>query len=78
MKKLLDKKSHVTCKECKKIGDAVIVMEQPPSFYLAASDKDFPTLCTALDKQLKPILSERGVEKLLSELSGSNSANDAR
>lgn len=76
LNKLLEKKTHITCKQCKKIGDAVIVMEQLPSWHLAASDIDFQTLCSALNKPLKPILSERGVDKALRNESESHSASD--
>lgn len=73
LRKLLDNKTHVTCKECKKIGDAVIVMEQPSLWHLISSDKDFPTLCAALERPMKTILSVRGLDKASREESESNS-----
>lgn len=72
LQKLFDNKTHVTCRECKKIGDAVIAIEQPPSWHLASSDKDFPTLCSALGKAMKPILSVRGVERVARDATTSN------
>ena len=55
--------SHVTCKECQRIGDAVIALEQPNYCCLAHIDRAFNDLCEATGRQHKLILSQRAVEK---------------
>lgn len=48
LKKLQEKASPVTCKNCKKIGDGVIALETPKSMGVAAIDKEFSAICEAL------------------------------
>lgn len=52
----------ITCTQCARIGDAVIALDQPRSWYLVHIDKDFPILCKATGRQHKQILSERAVD----------------
>lgn len=53
----------ITCRECARIGDAVIVLDQSPSWCLVHIDRDFRILCPAANRENKPVLSERAVEK---------------
>jgi hypothetical protein len=53
----------VTCKECSTIGDAVIALEQPPSWHLVHLDASFNELCRAHGRPHKQIKSVRAVEK---------------
>jgi hypothetical protein len=52
----------IECRECASIGDAVIALDQPPSWCLLHIDHAFKLLCVATRKPNKPILSERAVE----------------
>ncbi|HUT94884.1 MAG TPA: hypothetical protein VMY37_35830 [Thermoguttaceae bacterium] len=54
---------HITCKECQTIGDAVIALDQPPSWCLVHIDKDFCILCKAANREQKLLPSLRAVEK---------------
>ncbi len=65
--KLLAKGKWITCKECARIGDAIIALEQPPGFCLVHIDKDFKILCSVTGLPHKLILSERAVAKRLKE-----------
>ena len=52
LKKYQEDKQWITCKECAKIGDVVIALEQPRSWTLVHGDKkSFPDLCAALGKK---------------------------
>lgn len=42
-----EKQTWVTCRECVRIADAVIAMEQPPSWHLVHIDSSFDVLCEA-------------------------------
>lgn len=55
--------TRVTCRECQRIGDAVIALEQPKYCCLAHIDRAFDHLCEATGRQHKLILSQRAVEK---------------
>lgn len=59
---LYDKGKPITCRQCKTIGDAVIVLDQPPSWCLVHIDKDFQILCPAVDHDNKLIQAERAIE----------------
>jgi len=61
--KLCDAGRHITCRECQTIGDAVIVLDQPPSWCLVHIDKDFCILCKAANREQKLLPSLRAVEK---------------
>jgi hypothetical protein len=54
---LADTNTHVTCRECGKIGDASLALEQPPSWCLVHVDKAFNQICDALGKDHKHIKS---------------------
>jgi hypothetical protein len=43
-------KTHITCRECVRLSDAVIALEQPQSITLVYSDNSFNHLCPALNK----------------------------
>ncbi len=60
--KLKAGKKSITCTQCRRIGDAVIALDQPPSWCLAHIDEDFSVLCKATGRQNKKILSERAVD----------------
>jgi hypothetical protein len=47
----------ITCTECRKIGDAVIALDQPASHCLVHIDQAFDKLCPALERDHKPIAS---------------------
>lgn len=60
--KLKDGRKRITCTQCARIGDAVIALDQPPSWCLVHIDHDFHVLCRATGRQNKPVLSERAVD----------------
>lgn len=60
---LRGKSKWITCKECKRIGDAIIALEQPASWIAVHVDKSFHDLCRVLDRQHKPIMSVSAIEK---------------
>jgi hypothetical protein len=47
----------ITCTECRRIGDAVIALDQPASHCLVHIDQAFDKLCPALERDHKPIAS---------------------
>jgi hypothetical protein len=53
----------VTCKECSTIGDAIIGLEQPPSWCLVHLDASFNELCRARQRPHKQIRSAKAVQK---------------
>jgi hypothetical protein len=54
----LQKRSKwITCTECRRIGDAVIALDQPASHCLVHIDQAFDKLCPALERDHKPIAS---------------------
>jgi hypothetical protein len=55
--KLLEKGSRFVCDECKKIGDALIALEQPEDLCLVHSDHAYNKFCHALERTHKPIKS---------------------
>jgi hypothetical protein len=57
--KLAEKKKHVDCGRCSRIGDAVIAMEQSKAFVLAHIDESFESLCEATGREHVPIKSAR-------------------
>jgi hypothetical protein len=64
--KLADLAEHgtwVTCEECSTIGDAIIAIEQPPSWCLVHLDNSFNELCQARERPHKQIKSVKAVEK---------------
>ena len=61
--KLHAKCKWITCKQCRTIGDAVIVLDQSPSWCLVHIDKDFEILCRATNRHHKQIQSERAIER---------------
>ena len=62
LRALHDKGTPITCRLCAKIGDAVIALDQPPSWCLVHIDKDFNILCPAVGREHKPIQSERAID----------------
>jgi hypothetical protein len=63
LRKLAEKGTMITCRECGSIGDAVIALEQPPSACLVHIDRAFNTLCPALDREHKSLKSLLAIEK---------------
>lgn len=59
---LHDTGKWITCHRCKTIGDAVIALDQPPSWCLVHIDKDFEILCPAVDRKNKLIQPERAID----------------
>jgi hypothetical protein len=45
------KRKRVTCVQCKRVGDVVIVLESPPSFIIAHNDENMGKIAKALDKR---------------------------
>lgn len=62
LQKLCAAKKSITCTQCKRIGDAVIALDQPKSWCLVHIDKDFPILCAATHRNHKQIQSERAID----------------
>lgn len=62
---LQDKGTHITCKECKTIGDAVIVLDTPPSWSILHTDASFNDLCPPAQREHKHIQSVRAFDKEL-------------
>jgi hypothetical protein len=60
---LRDEGRWITCKECAKIGDAVIALEQPGSWCLVHLDNSFNELCRVLDRPHKQVKSVQQVTK---------------
>jgi hypothetical protein len=56
-------KTWVTCKECSTIGDFVIALEQPPSWYLVHLDGSFNELCRVSGRPHKQIKSVKAIER---------------
>ena len=59
--------TNITCKECVKIGDAVIALEQTTSFVLVHVDKSFSDFCEKLDQKHLKLESARHFDKDLYE-----------
>lgn len=57
LKVLYERKAHVTCRECGRIGDQVIAMEQPASFTLIHVDRSFNHLCECTGRNHKHLRS---------------------
>ncbi len=60
---LAEENAWVTCKECSTIGDAVIALEQPPSWCLVHLDAAFVQLCRVRGRPNKHIKSVIAIEK---------------
>lgn len=58
----------ITCTQCATIGDAVIALEQPPSWCLVHIDKDFRLLCRATGRPNKEIPAERAIQSNLPKI----------
>ncbi len=58
------KQTWVTCKECASIGDAIIALEQPPSWCLVHVDRSFNHLCRARDRAHLPLKSVQAINKI--------------
>jgi hypothetical protein len=63
LKALQEKQKWVTCKECSKIGDAVIALEQPASWSLVHVDGAFNELCRVREREHLQIKSVLAVER---------------
>jgi hypothetical protein len=61
--KLLEESAFITCKECARIGDVVIAMEQPASLCLVHTDSAFNELCRVRDRPHVQLVSVTGAEK---------------
>ena len=59
---LKHKSDTITCKDCQKIGDIVIALEQQAAWCLVHIDSAFDILCAATGRNHKKIGSVRGVE----------------
>ncbi len=69
--------AELTCKQCRRIGDAVIALEQPKSWCLVHIDHSFNALCKATGRDHKQILSQRAVENSKGEELGNSDAATA-
>ena len=63
LRQIKDEEKWITCKECKRIGDAIIALEQPPSWCIVHVDNAFDDLCRVLDRQHKLLKSVVAVEQ---------------
>jgi hypothetical protein len=61
--KLHEEETWITCKECSTIGDAIISLEQSPSWCLVHLDASFSELCRARGRVHKQIQSVKALEK---------------
>jgi len=59
---LVEKRERFGCRKCAAIGDAIIALEQPPSWHMLAHDRAFEKLCAARGRQVTIVPSERAVE----------------
>ena len=69
---------HITCRECGKIGDAVVALEQPASWCLVHLDKAYKALCPALGREQKAIASLQAVEKINLDPAGKKAADSGQ
>jgi hypothetical protein len=53
---------HITCKECQKIGDIVIALEQRPAWCLIHIDSAFDILCSVTNRDHVRIQSVKAIE----------------
>lgn len=60
--RVAERRTHITCTECARIGDAVIALDQPADCTLLHLDAVFDQLCAALGRQHKKLRSVRAVE----------------
>jgi hypothetical protein len=67
LEKYRQKKTWVTCKECSKIGDAIIALEQPASWHLVHLDNSFNELCRVLEREHKHVKSVTAIQNQLPE-----------
>jgi hypothetical protein len=63
LEKYAEDGTHITCKECERVGDAVIALEQTKGFTLLHIDKSFDVLCTARKMPHQKIPSLRAAER---------------
>jgi hypothetical protein len=63
LSKLLDAGTRFVCKDCRKIGDVIIALEQPDSHCLVHLDKAFNVLCPLLNREHKSIKSPSAIDK---------------
>ncbi len=61
--KLLAAGTRFVCDQCRKVGDAVIAMEQPSDVCLVHIDKAFTKFCPFLKRENKPIKSAIAIDK---------------
>jgi hypothetical protein len=60
---LLAAGNRFVCDDCRKIGDAVIALEQPADVCLVHIDKTFTKLCPFLKREHKQIKSAIAIDK---------------
>ena len=63
LSKLLDIGKRFVCNDCRKIGDAVIALEQPQSHCLVHLDKAFNKFCVFLERDHKHLKSAYAIDK---------------
>ena len=68
----------VTCKECVRIGDSIIALEQQASWILVHTDNAFNKLCLSLHRDHKQIKSVRAIEEELDDILNPKTKGDAR
>ena len=61
--KLLAAGTRFVCNDCRKIGDAVIALEQPPETCLVHLDKAYTKFCPFLKREHKHIKSAIAIDK---------------
>lgn len=65
LQKFQSQRTHITCTECKTIGDPVIVLDTAPSWTLVHTDDSINTLYDAASRKHKQIQSARAFDKEL-------------
>jgi len=67
LKKLMAKAELLTCKSCLKIGDLIIVLEQPPKTVLYHTDYAFSMICPLLNHSHQQVKSALSLRPVMSE-----------
>ncbi len=63
MAKLLKRGDRFSCGDCRKIGDAIIALEQPPDVCLVHIDRAFNRFCQFIGREHKHMKSATAIDK---------------
>lgn len=67
----------ITCKECRKIGDVIIALEQPSGWTIVHVDEAFAVLCPCLKRNNMPLPSVRKASNEAKRAAGAIDPSDA-